>query len=69
MQGKADKDIIRKLEAEIGNLKVQNAEYSQIVAELSKKLQEYNSKYGRVFVRDNHTKNSFKGWFRRLTFL
>ena len=29
---------IRKLQAEVGNLKVQNAEYSQIVRELSDKI-------------------------------
>ena len=58
MQDKADKDTIRKLQAEIGNLKVQNAEYSQIVLELSQKLQEYNAKYGRVFVKDTHKKSS-----------
>lgn len=45
-----DKDnIIRKLTAEVGNLEVQNADYSQIVAELSDKLKLYESKYGTVF--------------------
>ena len=58
MQDKADKDTIRKLQAEIGNLKVQNAEYSQIVVELSQKLQQYHAKYGRVFVKDTHKKSS-----------
>ena len=39
----------KKLEAEVGNLKVQNADYSQIVEELSKKLENYEKSYGRVF--------------------
>ena len=60
MQGKADhKDIleitleeeIKRLRAEVGNLKVQNAEYSQIVGELSNKLKAYSEKYGSVFVK------------------
>lgn len=42
-------NIIRKLSAEIGNLEVQNADYSQIVKELSDKLELYESKYGTVF--------------------
>jgi hypothetical protein len=41
--------IIRKLSAELGNLEVQNADYSQIVTELSDKLKLYESKYGTVF--------------------
>ena len=45
-----DKDnIIRKLSAEVGNLEVQNADYSQIVKELSDKLEMYESKYGTVY--------------------
>ena len=40
---------INKLKAEIGNLKVQNADYSQIVKELSDKLGQYQNKYGKVF--------------------
>ena len=45
-----DKDnIIRKLSAEVGNLEVQNADYSQIVKELSDKLKLYENKYGTVF--------------------
>ena len=40
---------IKKLEAEVGNLKVQNADYSQIVEELSKKLENYEKLYGSVF--------------------
>ena len=42
-------NIIRKLSAELGNLEVQNADYSQIVKELSDKLELYESKYGTVF--------------------
>ncbi len=42
-------NIIRKLSAELGNLEVQNADYSQIVKELSDKLKLYESKYGTVF--------------------
>jgi len=42
---------IRKLQAEVGNLKVQNAEYSQIVKELSDKLKAYPEKFGTVFVK------------------
>jgi hypothetical protein len=41
--------IIRKLTAELGNLEVQNADYSQIVQELSDKLKLYETKYGAVF--------------------
>tara|TARA_B100000676_G_C17879101_1_gene732930 strand:- start:501 stop:674 length:174 start_codon:yes stop_codon:yes gene_type:complete len=40
---------INKLKAEIGNLQVQNADYSQIVKELSDKLGQYQNKYGKVF--------------------
>ena len=47
MQDKDDK--IKRLEAEVGNLKVQNADYSQIVEELSKKLENYEKLYGSVF--------------------
>tara|TARA_X000000950_G_C13462634_1_gene476525 strand:+ start:396 stop:557 length:162 start_codon:yes stop_codon:yes gene_type:complete len=49
---KENKDIIiKKLEAENGNLRVQNAEYSQIVQELSDKLKAYSEKLGTVFVK------------------
>ena len=34
---------------QVGNLKVQNADYSQIVGELSDKLKQYENKYGTVF--------------------
>ena len=45
-----DKDNqIRKLLAEVGNLEVQNADYQQIVRELSDKLKLYEGKYGTVF--------------------
>ena len=40
---------IKKLLAEHGNLEVQNAEYRQIVQELSDKLKLYESKYGVVY--------------------
>ena len=42
-------NIIRKLSAEIGNLEVQNADYSQIVKDLSDKISLYEKKYGTVF--------------------
>jgi predicted RNase H-like nuclease (RuvC/YqgF family) len=47
---------VRKLEAEVGNLKVQNADYSQIVGELSDKLKKYENKYGSVFTRGSSNK-------------
>jgi hypothetical protein len=47
--------IIRKLTAEVGNLEVQNADYSQIVEELSDKLKLYESKYGTVFKASRNT--------------
>ena len=47
---KKDKDTaIRMLSAQLGNLEVQNAEYRQIVRELSDKLSLYENKYGKVF--------------------
>ena len=42
-------NIIRKLTAELGNMKVQNSEYLQIVKELSDKLQNYEKLHGSVF--------------------
>ena len=45
--------IIRKLTAQLGNLEVQNADYSQIVKELSDKLDLYQNKYGTVFKSRN----------------
>jgi len=51
-----DKDItIKKLSAEVGNLEVQNADYSQIVKELSDKLKLYEKKYGTVFRASRNT--------------
>ena len=47
---KEDKNLqIKRLEAEVGNLQVQNADYQQIVKELSDKLKLYENKYGTVF--------------------
>ena len=40
---------IKKLLSEQGNLEVQNAEYRQIVQELSDKLKLYESRYGVVY--------------------
>ena len=42
-------NIIKKLTAQLGNLEVQNAEYQQIVKELSDKIGLYEKKYGTVF--------------------
>ena len=50
-------DKIKRLEAEVGNLKVQNADYSQIVEELSDKLNLYEQKYGTVFRPARNTSN------------
>ena len=47
---KVDKETqIKRLQAEVGNLQVQNADYQQIVQELSDKLKLYENKYGSVF--------------------
>ena len=44
------KDLeIRKLSAQVGNLEFQNAEYSQIVKELSDRLRLYEEINGSVF--------------------
>ena len=52
MPDKEDKDHkIKMLDAAIGNLTVQVSEYSQIIAELTEKLQRYEEKYGSVFVK------------------
>lgn len=49
---KEDKNLqTKKLEAEVGNLQVQNADYQQIVQELSDKLKKYENKYGTVFTK------------------
>ena len=37
-------DEVKRLRAEVGNLQVQNAEYSEIVQELSNKLKNYQNK-------------------------
>ena len=50
-------DEVKRLRAEVGNLQVQNAEYSEIVQELSKKLKNYQNNYGIVFAKgDTATK-------------
>jgi len=43
---------------QVGNLKVQNADYSQIVGDLSNKIKQYENKYGGVFTKgsSNNTK-------------
>ena len=46
-----DKENIKQLKAQLGNLEVQVADYRQIVAELTEKLQRYEEKYGSVFVK------------------
>ena len=44
------KDLeIRKLSAQVGNLEFQNAEYSQIVKELSDRLRLYEEINGSIF--------------------
>ncbi len=42
-------DKIKRLEAEVGNLEVQNSDYQQIVNELTKKLEQYEDRHGTVF--------------------
>tara|TARA_B100000524_G_C23438700_1_gene294379 strand:- start:171 stop:347 length:177 start_codon:yes stop_codon:yes gene_type:complete len=54
---KESKTIINKLEAQVGNLQVQNADYQQIVQELSDKLKLYENKYGTVFKPSRNTSN------------
>ena len=41
--------------AQVGNLEVQNADYQQIVKELSDKLKLYENKYGTVFRPSRNT--------------
>ena len=49
---KEDKNLqTKKIEAELGNLQVQNADYQQIVQELSDKLSKYETLHGTVFVK------------------
>ena len=45
------------LRAQVGNLEVQNADYQQIVKELSDKLKLYENKYGTVFRPSRNTSN------------
>ncbi len=54
---KESKSVIRKLEAQVGNLEVQNSDYQQIVKELSDKLKLYENKYGTVFKPSRNTSN------------
>ncbi len=42
-----------RLQAEVGNLEVQVAEYRQIIKELTEKLQAYENKYGSVFTKSS----------------
>ena len=42
-------NTIKKLSAEVDNLEVQNADYQQIVNELSEKLKLYEQRNGTVF--------------------
>jgi len=46
-------DEIKKLKAQLGNLEFQVAEYREIVKELTEKLKEYDSRYGKVFRKGN----------------
>lgn len=55
---KVDKHQIKELYKKLAeatkqrdNLHVQNAEYQQIILELSNKIKNYESKYGSVFVK------------------
>ena len=50
-------DNLQSLKAQIGNLQVQNADYQQIVKELSDKLKLYENKYGTVFRPSRNTSN------------
>jgi|TARA_R100000027_G_scaffold45777_1_gene34804 predicted nucleic acid-binding Zn-ribbon protein len=56
MQDKANKNELKLLRAQIGNLEVQVADYQQIVKELTEKIQKYEKKYGSVFtISSNYT--------------
>jgi len=44
-----NQEAMTMLSAQLGNLEVQNADYQQIVKELSDKLKLYERKYGVVF--------------------
>ena len=50
-----DKVKEKILKAQVGNLQVQVAEYSQIIKELSDKLKLYENKYGTVFRASRNT--------------
>ena len=41
---------------QVGNLKVQNADYSQIVGDLSNKIKQYENKHGSVFTKGSSNK-------------
>ena len=49
-------NIIRKLSAELGNLEVQNADYSQIVKDLSEKVTLDEKKDGGVIKRSSNAR-------------
>ena len=50
-----NQEAMTLLSAQLGNLEVQNADYQQIVKELSDKLKQYENKYGTVFKPSRHT--------------
>tara|TARA_B100000035_G_scaffold292652_1_gene281470 strand:+ start:242 stop:421 length:180 start_codon:yes stop_codon:yes gene_type:complete len=47
----------RKLEAQVGNLEVQNADYRQIIKELSDQLSLYKQISGSVFKKSTDSSN------------
>ena len=47
----------RKLEAQVGNLEVQNADYRQIIKELSDQLSLYKQISGSVFKKSRDSSN------------
>jgi hypothetical protein len=50
-----NQEAMTMLSAQLGNLEVQNADYQQIVKELSDKLKLYEKKYGLVFKPSRNT--------------
>tara|TARA_R100000995_G_scaffold81446_1_gene54241 strand:+ start:216 stop:395 length:180 start_codon:yes stop_codon:yes gene_type:complete len=48
---------LRKLEAQVGNLEVQNADYRQIIKELSDQLSLYKQISGSVFKKSRDSSN------------
>ena len=50
-----NQEAMTLLSAQLGNLEVQNADYQQIVKELSDKLKQYENKYGTVFKPSRNT--------------